>query len=71
MQDSNLKVTCLSVDCPERKGGKCWFDKPITTIDKIMIDKQVKDFLKNPDLELSEEFEKLLNKFKDEIYGKT
>lgn len=21
---SDVKITCLSIDCPERTGGKCW-----------------------------------------------
>lgn len=69
MEEQKLTVHCLNVNCPERQGGKCWFDVPLSMVDKIMIDKEIKNFLKNPDYELSEEFEKLFDRNKEIIYG--
>lgn len=59
---------CFSIDCPERTGGKCWFDKPMTVKDKLLITRELKRFIENPDYEVSEEFNKLLNINKKEIF---
>lgn len=62
-------VTCLSIDCPERRGGKCWFDKPISVKDKLMIAGEIRRYLDNPNYKMSKEFEQLFNTNKDKIYG--
>lgn len=63
-----MSVMCFSIDCPERTGGKCWFDKPMTVKDKLLITRELKRFIENPDYEVSEEFNKLLNINKKEIF---
>jgi hypothetical protein len=62
---------CFSIDCPERTGGKCWFDIPMTMKDKLLVAKELKKFLDDPTYKVTEEFEKLLNKRKDIIYGES
>lgn len=64
-------VTCLSLNCPEQTGGKCWFDFPISVKDKLFIAKEIKKFLDDPNYQVTEEFEKLLNRRKDIIYGES
>lgn len=64
-----MNITCFSINCPERTGGKCWFSAPVSVKDKMLIMKEIKDFLDKPDYELSPEFEKLFNENKDLIYN--
>ena len=58
---------CYTKNCPEFLGKNCWFDEPISEISKLMIMREIKDFLKDSDYELSQDFEKLFNKNKSRI----
>lgn len=61
---------CLNVNCPEARGLKCWLNEPISVINNILIDKEIKTFMKSVDYKLSVEFEDLFNEKKSKIYAK-
>lgn len=66
---NEIKVTCLSINCPERTGGKCWFDKPISVKDKIMIAGELNRWMLDPNYKMSKKFENLFDTNKDKIFG--
>lgn len=45
---SKPMVTCLSIDCPERKGGKCWLADGRTKQSRAVV-KGWQDWLKKVD----------------------